>query len=130
MKSDSRTLACLSFSQSRAALERRSDTTAAGSKTDEKQQQQGKAAGDVLRTGLNGPNFRWKSTRRRLPDRLSQSSKAYRVEDSFGGGKNDVLVGFGSAEDQIHLDTAGESNFEALKGVKWQIPVFDGTTTS
>ena len=51
-------------------------------------------------------------------DRLRQSSKAYEAEDPFGGRESDVLVGFGFAEDQILLDTVGESNFEALKGGK------------
>ena len=35
-------------------------------------------------------------------------------------------------EDQIHADddAVGESDFGVLKGVKWQIPLFDGKTTS
>ena len=35
-------------------------------------------------------------------------------------------------EDRNHPDDVlmGESDFGVLKGVKWQIPIFDGTTTS
>ena len=40
-------------------------------------------------------------------------------------------VGFDFAKDQFHADDAvGESNFGATKEIKWQIPVFDGKTTS
>ena len=43
-------------------------------------------------------------------------------------GRSDVLVGFGSVEDRNPI---GESaDFGVLKGVKWQIPIFDGKTTS
>ena len=58
---------------------------------------------------------------------LGQSSNVYRAENPFGGGENDVSVGFGPAEDQIH--PGGESDFGAIKGVKWQTPIFDGKTT-
>ena len=33
-------------------------------------------------------------------------NNAYRAEDPFGGGENNVSVGFGSAEDQFHPDDA------------------------
>ena len=67
-------------------------------------------------------------TRRRLLDRLRQSSNAYRMVDPFSSGEGDVPVGFCYAEDQIHPDDAvGESDFgEIIEGVKWQIPAFDG----
>ena len=48
-------------------------------------------------------------------------------------GESDVLVGFGSVEGRNHPndDPMGESaDFGVLKGVKWQIPIFDGKTTS
>ena len=103
-----------------------------GSIADEKQQQQDGAAGDVLRTGLSGePDPRREPTRRGLLDRLGLRSNACRVEDPFGGGKAEAPGDFGSAEDQIYPnDAPGESDFGVMKGVKWQIPVFDGKTTS
>ena len=65
-------------------------------------------------------------------DRLDRSSNAYRAENPFGGGESDVPGGFGSAEGQNHHDDdpMRESDFGVLKGVKWQIPVVDGKTTS
>ena len=48
-------------------------------------------------------------------------------------GESDVPVGFGSVEDRNHPvdDLMGESaDFEVFKGVKWQIPIYDGKTTS
>ena len=114
------------------ALEGRSGTTATINTVDEKQEQ-GKAAGSVLQTGpRGGPEFRREATRRGLLDRLGRSSNAYRGEDSFDGGENDVPVGCGALQDQIHPndDYVGESNFGVVKGLKWQIPVFDGKTTS
>ena len=70
--------------------------------------------------------------RRGLLDRLGQSGNAYRADNPFDGGESDVPVGFDSVEDQYHPDDdpMGESDFGVLKGVKWQIPVFDGKTTS
>ena len=65
------------------ASDERSGTTAAGSITDEKQQQ-GEAGGDVLRTGSSGePDFRREPTRKGLLDRLGRSSNAYRAEERF-----------------------------------------------
>ena len=84
------------------ALKGRSGTTASGrlSIAAEKQEE-GKAAGYILRTGLSGgPGFRREPTREGLLDRLGQSINAFRVEDSFGGGESDVPVDFSSAEDQ------------------------------
>ena len=107
-------------------------TTAVGTTAGEKLEQ-GEAAGCVQRTGPSGgPGFRRELTRRGLLNRFGRSSKTYRAEDPFGGGENGVPVGFGSADDQNHPDDdpMGESNFGVLKGVKWQIPVFDGKTTS
>ena len=64
--------------------------------------------------------------------RLGQSNNSYRADNHLGDGKSDVTVGLGYAEDQIpHVDDAvGESDFRLIKGVKWQIPVFDVKTTS
>ena len=115
-------------------MEGKSGTTAGGRfSTAEEKQEHGEAAGHVLQTGSSeGPDFRWELTRRGLLNRVGRSSNAYRVEDPFGGGESNVPVGFGSAEDQNHPDDApmGESDFGVLEGVKWQIPVFDGNTTS
>ena len=55
------------------------------------------------------------------------------MEDTFDDGEeSDVPVGFGSVEHRNHPDDdlMGESDFGVLKGVKWQIPIIDGTTTS
>ena len=111
-------------------------TTAAGrlSTAEEKRQEQGEAAGDFQRTGPSGgPGFRRELTRRGLLDRLGRSSNARRLEDPFDDRESDVPVGFGSVEDRNHSDDddlMGESDFGVLKGVKWKIPIFDGTTTS
>ena len=53
-------------------------------------------------------------------------------KDPFDGGESHVPAGFGSVEDQNYPDDdpMGESDFGVLKGVKWQIPSFDGKTTS
>ena len=113
------------------ALEGRSATTAAGSTADEKQEQ-GEAAGYVLRTGpTRGPGFRRELTRG-LPHRLGRSSNAYGAEGPLGGGERDVPIGFGSEKDQNHSDDdpMSESDFGVLKGVNWQTPVFDGKTTT
>ena len=71
-------------------------------------------------------------TRRGLLDRLGQNSNAHRADGHFDGGEIDVFAGFGSVEDQNHPDEdpMGESDFGVFKGVKWQIPSFDGKTTS
>ena len=102
--------------------------------TADERQRQREAAGYVQRTGPSGgPGFRRELTRRGLLDRLGQSGKAYRVKDSFGDGEGDVPVGVGSVEDQNPLDddSMGASGVGVLKRViKWQIPVFDGKTTS
>ena len=115
----------MSFLQAvRISLERRSTTTAV---------EQGEATGYVQRSEPSGePGFRRELTRRELPVRLGQRSNAYRAENPFDGGESDVPVGFGSAEDQNHSDDdpMGESDLGVLKEVKWQIPVFDGKTTS
>ena len=89
------------------ALEGKSGTiTAAGRlSTTEEKQEQGEAAGYVQRTGSSGgPGLRRELVRKRLLNRLGQSSNAYRAEDPFDGGNSDVPVGFGSAEDQNHPD--------------------------
>ena len=116
------------------ALEGRSGTTAAGSRADEKQEEQGEEASYALRTGPSrGPSFRLEPTCRGLLDRLGQGSNAYRAEKPLGGGESEVLVGFGFAEDKNHSDDhpiMGEPNFGVLLGVKWQFPVFDDKTTS
>ena len=111
--------------------EGRSVTPAAGSTADEKQEQEGKS-GYVQRTRPSEkPCFRWELTHRGLLDRLGRNSNAYRAEDPFCSGESNVPVGVGSAEDQNYPDDPmSESNFEVLKGVEWQIPVFDGKTTS
>ena len=113
------------------ALEGRPGTTAAGSTADEKQEK-GEEAGYVLRTGPSGGHdFRREPTRRGLLDSLRLSNNAYRAQDPFAGGENDVPVGFGSAEDQFYPDDAmGESDFGIIKAVKWQIYVFDSKTTT
>ena len=50
-------------------------------------EEQGEAAGYVQRTEPSGGlGFRRELTRRRLLDRLGQSSNAYKTEDPFGGG--------------------------------------------
>ena len=62
-----------------------------------------------------------------------QSSSAHRAEDPYDGGENYVPVGVDSVEDRNPPDDdpMGESaDFGVLKGVKWQIPIFDGKTTS
>ena len=113
-------------------MEGRSGTTAAGTTADEKQEQD-EAAVCVQRTGPNGRSgFRRELTCRRVLDRLGRSSNAYKAGDPFGGEESGVTVGFGSAEDQNHPDDdpMGESDFGVLKGVNWQIPAFDGKTTS
>ena len=70
-------------------------------------------------------------TRRELLNRLGRSSNAYRAENPFGGGESYVPVGFSSAEDQIHPnDYMSEFDFGVTEGVKSQIPVFYGKTTS
>ena len=120
------------------AMERKSaTTTAAGrlSTAEEKKQEQGEAAGDFQPTGPSGgPRFRRELTRRGLLDRLGQSNSARRSKDPFDCGQSDFPVEFGSSvEDRNHSDDddlMGESDFGVLKGVKWQIPIFDGTTTS
>ena len=63
---------------------------------------------------------------RGLLDRLGQSSNAYRAEHPFGGGKSNVPVGFGSAEeDQNHPnDPISESDSGVLKGGKMAISSF------
>ena len=80
---------------------------------------------------MEGPGFRRELTRRGLLDRLGRSSNARRSEDPFDDGKEDVPVGFGSGEDRNHSGGDDESaDFGVLKGVKWQIPIFDGKATS
>ena len=82
---------------------------------------------------MEGPGFRRELTRRGLLDRLGRSSTARRSEDPFDDGKEDVPVGFGPWEDRNHSggDLMGEfADFGVLKGVKWQIPIFDGKATS
>ena len=62
---------------------------------------------------------------------LGLNSNTYRVEDPTRAGDGDFPSDFGSAGNQIHPDDAlGEFNFAAMKGVKWQIPAFDGRTMS
>ena len=63
---------------------------------------------------------------------VGRSSNAYRAENPLDDGKSDITVGLGYAEDQIPPvdDAVGESDFRLIKGVKWQIPVFDVKTTS
>ena len=120
------------------AMERKSGTTTVAgrlSTAEEKKQEQGEAAGDFQRTGPSGgPGFRRELTRRGLLDRLRRSSNARRSKDpSDDGEESEVPVEFGSVEDRNHPagdDLMGESDFGVLKGVKWQIPIFDGTTTS
>ena len=64
-------------------------------------------------------------------DRLGRSSNAYKAEGPFWRWRSEVPVDFSSAENQIHPDDAvGESDFQAIKGVKCQIPVFDGKKNS
>ena len=113
-------------------FEWRSGTTAASSRADRKQQQD-KPTGYVLQTGWSGePDSRREPTRRGLLDRLGLNSNAYGAEDSFGSGEGDAPGGFGFAEDQLHPEenALSDSSFEAMKGVKWQMSVFDGKTTS
>ena len=97
-------------------------------------QEQGEAAGYFQRSGPSGgPGFRRELTRRELLDRLGQSSSAHRPEDPYDGGESDVPVGFGSEKDRNYPDDdpMGESaDFGVLKGVKWQISILDGKTTS
>ena len=115
------------------ASERGLGTTAAVGSTADVRQEQGEAAGNFQQTGPSGgPGFRRELTRRGLLDRLAQSSNARRSEGPFDDGESDIPVGFGSVEDRNHPDDdlMGESDFGVLKGVKWQIPIFDGTTTS
>ena len=115
------------------ALETRSATTTAVGSTADVRQEQEEAAGYFQQTGPSGgPGFRRELTRRGLLDRLGQSSSAQRAEDPFDDGESDVPVGFGFVEGRNHPDDdlMGESDFGVPKGVKWQIPIFDGTTTS
>ena len=77
--------------------------------------------------------FRRELTRRGLLDRLGRSSNARRSEDPFDDGEEDVPDGFGSAKDRNYPggDLMDESaDFGVLKGVKWQIPTFDGKATT
>ena len=114
------------------ALEGKSGTAAAAgrlSTAEKKKREQGEAAGYFQRTGSREcPGFRRKLTPRGLLDRLGRSSNASRSDDPFDDGGSDVPVDFGSAEDRNHPDE--ESDFGILKEVKWQIPIFDGKTTS
>ena len=110
-------------------------TTAAGrlSIAEEKNQEQGEAAGYFQPTGSSGgPGFWRELTRRGLLDRLGQTTNAHRTEDPLDDGESEVPVCLGSAEDRNHPydDPMGESDFGVLKGVKWQTPMFDGKTTS
>ena len=117
------------------AMERKSGTTTAAGRLSgaEKKQEQGEAAGYLQRTGTSGgPGFRRELTRRGLLDIQGQSSNARRSEDPFDDGESDVPVGFGFVEGRNHPDDdlMGESDFGVLKGVKWQIHIFDGTAAS
>ena len=115
------------------AFEGRLGTTAAGSTADENPQQQCEAAGDILTTGPSEESdFKPDPTRRRLLKMLRRSSKAYRAQNPFGDGESNVLVGFGSAEDQnlSHHDAVAVSDFHFFEGAKLQISVFDDKTIS
>ena len=114
------------------ALERGS-ATAVGSTADVRQEQEEAAACFQRTRPSGGPGFRRELTRRGLLDRRGQSSSAHRAEDLYAGGERDVPVDFSSVEDRNHSDDdiMGESaDFGVLKGVKWQIPIFDGKKTS
>ena len=62
----------------------------------------------------------WKCLAGANPQRTAEQARlkqlnAYRAEDPFGGGENNVSVGFGSAEDQFHPDDAiNESDFGVI----------------
>ena len=65
-------------------------------------------------------------------DYLGRTSNARRSEDPLDDGVSVVPVGFGSLKNPNHPvnDPMGDSaDFGMLKGVKWQIPLFDGKTT-
>ena len=87
-------------------LERWSATTAAAvGSTADVRQEQGEAAGYFQRTGPSGgPGFRQELNRRRLLDRLGQTSSPHKAEDPYDGGGNDVPGGFGPVEDRNHPD--------------------------
>ena len=98
-----------SFQAVQIALERWSATTAVGSTADVRQEQ-GDAAGYFQPTWPSGgPGLRRELTRRKLLNRLGQSSSAHRAEDLYDGRECDVPVGFGSVEDRNHDDPMGES---------------------
>ena len=117
-----------------AMVRKSGTTTAAGrlSTAEEKKQEQGETAGYFQRTGpIEGPGFRRELTRRGLLDRPGRSSNARRSEDPLDDGESDVPVGFGSLEDRNHPDDLmRKSDFGVLKGVKWEISIFEGTATS
>ena len=82
---------------------------------------------------MEGSDIRRELTRRELLHRLGRSSNARRSEDPFDDGEKDVPVGFGSGKDRNHSSgnlMSESADFGVLKGVKWQIPIFDGKATS
>lgn len=104
------------------SLERGLNTTGtAGEPHYEEQEQQDKAAGNVLQRGLSRePGLRWEWTRRGLLEMLGLNSNAYRVEDPTGRAADGDFPGdFGSVGAPTHLEDAlGGFNFVAMKYVK------------
>ena len=116
------------------ALERGPATTAAAGSTADVRQEQGETAGNFQRTGPSGGSwFSEGADPQRTAGQARPKQQRSQVGGPFWRWKRGCPVGFGSGEDRDHSggDLIGESaDFGVLKGVKWQIPIFDGKATS